>query len=166
VGGVILLAVWLGCAPMTQRAAAPTVTEPLTVTRAIGRYDSARDASLRLVATGLEADAAGHPGPALASYQRAIRVDPTNPFAYLALSRHHLEAGSIDEAEAFLDQARSLFEAEEGLGPEVDVWGVGLRAGIERAQGREERAAELYAIARELGPSIWRDEQLSAAELR
>ena len=162
----MLIAVWLGCAPVTQRTPQPAATEPLTVTRAIGRYDSARDASLRLVATGLEADAAGRPGPALASYQRAIRVDPTNPFAYLALARHHLEGDSIDEAEAFLDQARSLFEAEEGLGPEVDVWGVGLRAGIERARGREERAAELYATARALGPSIWRDERLSAVELR
>jgi tetratricopeptide (TPR) repeat protein len=118
------------------------------------------------VIAGLDEDTAGRPGRALASYQRAVRVDPTNPFAYLALSRHHLEAGSVDEASAFLDQARSLFEAEQRLGPPVDVWGIGLRAGIDRAESRDELADSRFEAARELSPEIWSDERLSAAELR
>jgi tetratricopeptide (TPR) repeat protein len=140
--------------------------QPLTTSAALGQTDSTRDASLRLVIAGLDEDTAGRPGRALASYQRAVRVDPTNPFAYLALSRHHLEAGSVDEASAFLDQARSLFEAEQRLGPAVDVWGIGLRAGIDRAESRDELADSRFEAARELSPEIWSDERLSAAELR
>jgi tetratricopeptide (TPR) repeat protein len=140
--------------------------QPLTASGAIGLDDAARDASLRLVVAGLEDDEAGRPSRALASYQRAVRVDPTNPFAFLALSRHHLQGDSIDEASAFLDQARSLFESEQRLGPSVDVWGVGLRAGIDRAAGRTDRADALFERARELSPEIWGDERLSAEELR
>ena len=79
---------------------------PLTATRAIGLYDSARDASLRMVIEGLDEDEANRPSRALAKYQRAIRVDPTNPFAFLALARHHLEAGAAGEASAFLQELR------------------------------------------------------------
>jgi hypothetical protein len=143
-----------------------SVAPPLTASGAIGLYDSARDASLQLVLSGLGEDQAGRPSRALASYQRAVRVDPTNPHAFLALSRHHLEGGSLDEASAFLDQARSLFEAEGRLGPSVDVWGLGLRAGIDRAQGRADRADRLFERARSLSPEIWGDGRLSAAELR
>jgi tetratricopeptide (TPR) repeat protein len=139
---------------------------PLTASAALGRYDSARDASLRLVIAGLDEDTAGRPSRALASYQRAIRVDPTNPFAFLALARHHLEGDSLDEAGAFLDQARSLFEAQQSLGDSVDVWGLGLRAGIDRARGRHDRSDQLFDRARQLSPEIWGDERLSAAELR
>ncbi|MFK7897881.1 MAG: type IV pilus biogenesis/stability protein PilW [Myxococcota bacterium] len=140
--------------------------KPLTASGALGRVDSARDASLRLVISGLDEDAAGRPGRALASYQRAVRVDSTNPFAYLALARHHVEGDSTDEANAFLDQARSLFEAEDRMGPSVDVWGIGLRAWIDRARGREDLAGPRFEAARQLSPEIWRDERLSAAELR
>lgn len=139
---------------------------PLTVSAALGQTDSTRDASLNLVISGLDHDTAGRPVRALASYQRAVRLDPTNPFAYLALARHHLEAGSISEASAFLDQARSLFESERRLGPAVDVWGVGLRAGIDRAEERHDQADSRFAAARKWSPEIWADERLSAAELR
>jgi tetratricopeptide (TPR) repeat protein len=142
------------------------VAKPLTASSALGLYDSARDASLRLVVLGLDDDQGGQPSRAIANYQRAVSVDPTNPYAFLALSRHHLEGGSLDEASAFLDQARASFEAEGQLGPAVDVWGLGLRAGIERARGRTDRADVLFAKARDLSPNIWADERLSAAELR
>jgi tetratricopeptide (TPR) repeat protein len=139
---------------------------PLTTSAALGQTDSTRDASLRLVIGGLDEDSAGRPARALASYQRAVRVDPTNPFAYLALARHHVEAGSAAEASAFLDQARSLFESEDRLGPAVDVWGFGLRAWIDRVELRDEQADARFELARELSPQIWGDERLSAAELR
>lgn len=167
VGLLVSAALFLaGCTsgPLTLRATPRS--EPLTASRALGLYDSTRDASLRLVIAGLDEDAAGRGARALASYERAVRVDPTNPFAYLALARHHLESDSIDEASAFLDQARSLFESQERLGPSVDVWGLGLRAAIERARGRDERADRLYDAAQSLAPSIWADGWLSADELR
>jgi len=163
-GLVALLA--SGCAIVEGPGLGLLPTRPQTVSDAIGRYDAARDASLRLVIAGLDEDTAGRPSRALASYQRAIGVDPTNPYAFLALARHHLEGGSPDEASAFLDQARALFETQDGLGPEVDVWGVGLRAGIDRALGRHDEADALFESARSLSPSVWEDEWLSASELR
>ena len=165
---VVCLAVsWLvACAGLDLRGMGQAGEQPLTTSAALGQTDSTRDASLRLVIAGLDEDTAGRPGRALASYQRAVRVDPTNPFAYLALSRHHLEAGSVGEASAFLDQARSLFEVEQRLGPAVDVWGIGLRAGIDRAESRDELADSRFEAARALSPEIWSDERLSAAELR
>jgi tetratricopeptide (TPR) repeat protein len=142
---------------------------PLTVSDALGATDPTRDASLRLVITGLDDDSAGRTSRALASYQRAVRVDPTNPFAYLALARHHLEAdsaASTAEASAFLDQARSLFESQQQLGPSIDVWGIGLRAWVDRLESRDEQADSRFDAARALSVEIWRDERLSAAELR
>lgn len=155
-----------GCAALNVAPRSVTIEPPMTASSAIGLYDSARDASLRLVIAGLDDDSDGRPARALASYQRAIRVDPTNPFAFLAIARHHLEGGSVAEASAFLDQARSLFEAQETIGPSVDVWGIGLRAGIDRARGRDEIADARFDTARQLSPEIWGDEHLSAAELR
>ena len=147
--------------------APPAALEPpLTASASLGRYDARRDGSLRLVIEGLEADAAGVPSRALASYQRAVRLDATNPIAFLALARHHVATGNPEDASAFLDQARALFESEGELGSSVDVWGVGLRAWIDRAQGREDDADSRFDAARELSPEIWRDELLSADELR
>lgn len=168
----LLGAIQVGCVASNgtsandRRALNKRTEPPLTASDAIGLYDSARDASLRLVIEGLDADHTAKPSRALANYQRAVRVDPTNPFAFLALARHHLEVKSTDQAGAFLDQARSLFETEGRLGPAVDVWGLGLRAGIDRARGRTAQADALFLEARRLAPSIWGDERLSAAELR
>lgn len=163
----LLLALVVGCAggPRLTPGFGPSA-RPLTASAALGLYDAARDGSLRLVIEGLDEDQAGRPSRALAKYQRAIRVDPTNPFAFLALARHHLEGDSADEAAAFLDQARALFEAQGDLGPSIDVWGLGLRAGIDRARGRNEKADALLSQARRLSPEIWGDGRLSARELR
>lgn len=144
----------------------PAPEPPLTASAALGRYDARRDASLRLVIAGLEADAVGDAARALASYQRAVRLDATNPIAFLALARHHVAAGDPEEASAFLDQARALFESEGELGPAVDVWGLGLRAWIDRAEGRDAEADARFEAARRLAPEIWGDELLSADELK
>ncbi len=163
---MLILASQAGCVAGQRFVPQLRAESPLTASGAIGLDDPARDASLRLVIAGLDADEAGRPSRAIASYQRAVRVDPTNPFAFLALSRHHLDGDSPVEAAAFLDQARSLFEAQQRLGPSVDVWGLGLRAGIDRARGRDDRARTLFDRARSLSPEIWGDERLSASELR
>jgi len=163
--GLLGLMLWcIGCARLAPAPLEPVT--PWTASAALGQGDARLDASLRLVIAGLDEDEAGRPARALASYERAVRIDPTNPFAYLALARHHLEAGSLFEASAFLEQARALFESQGRLGPDVDVWGIGLRAGIDREEGREELAVTRFEAARALSPRIWADEQLSAAELR
>lgn len=139
---------------------------PLTAHAALGRYDARRDASLRLVIEGLDAESAGDATRGLAIYQRAVRLDPTNPIAYLALARHHVATGRPEEASAFLDQARVLFESEGELGASVDVWGIGLRAWIDRAEGHDAEANSRFEAARALAPDIWGDELLSADELK
>lgn len=156
-------------APLEQPPFAPAPAPPappLTASAALGRYDARRDASLRLVIAGLDFDAAGEPSRALASYQRAVRLDATNPIAFLALARHHVASGDPEEASAFLDQARALFESEGELGSSIDVWGIGLRAWIDRAEGHDAEADSRFDAARELSPEIWRDELLSADEMR
>lgn len=160
---VVLVA---GCVSMDLRRPPLPSERPLTASRALGHGDPAREASLRLVIAGLDDDEGGSPSRAVARYQRAIQVDSTNAFAYLALARHNLEYGDVAKAGAFLDQARSLFEADGQLGPAVDVWGIGLRAGIDRGMGRHSVADGRFDSARELSPDIWADERLSAGELR
>lgn len=142
------------------------IDPPLSATASLGRYDGQRDASLRLVIGGLDADAAGQPRRALASYQQAVRVDSTNPIAFLALARHHVAAGDPEEANAFLEQAKALFESQGEVGSAVDVYGLGLRAWIDRAQGRDSEADARFDAARQLSPEIWSDELLSAEELK
>jgi len=165
---VALCTAFFGCANLGAPGGSGlgTVAAPLTTSSAIGQGDAVRDASLRVVIDGLDEDRAGRPSRALARYQRAVRIDATNPFAYLALARHHLEYGSPGEANAFLDQARALFESEGRLGPEVDVWGIGLRAWADRSQGLHSSADARFDAARRLSPRIWDDELLSAGELR
>lgn len=139
---------------------------PLTARASLGRYDARRDASLRLVIAGLDADSVGDAARAIASYQRAVRLDSTNPIAFLALARHHVAAGHPEEASAFLDQAKALFESEGEAGSAVDVFGLGLRAWIDRAEGHDAEADARFEAARQLSPEIWNDELLSADELK
>lgn len=152
--------------PFPELEPAPPPEPPLTASSSLGRHDAHRDASLRLVIAGLDADAAGEASRALASYQRAASLDATNPIAFLALARHHIAAGRPEDASAFLDQARSLFESEGQVGSAVDVFGLGIRAWIDRAQGRDAEADARFDAARALSPTIWQDELLSPAELR
>lgn len=162
----LVASVLAGCSGLTGASLGAVRTAPLTTSLALGSGDFTRDASLRLVIAGLDDETGGRQGRALAGYQRAIRVDPTNAFAYLALARHHLESNATDEASAFLDQAHSLFEQQGQLGVAIDVWGIGLRAGIDRLEGRDDLADSRFESARQLSPEIWGDERLSAAELR
>ena len=58
--------------------------------------DPARRASNRLLAAGLDRDIQGKPSLALGQYERALQVDPTNPYAYLVLARHHADVGDAE----------------------------------------------------------------------
>ena len=139
------------------------------------RGDAARRASTRLVIEGLDADAAAalYTGKdsamelrrAQGSYERAIQVDPTNPYAYLALARHHLDGGDASEAANLVDQSAALFEAEGLRSPEVEVQLIGLRGLSFDAQGRPGEAALYLNRAGALAPGVWGDGYLSAEEL-
>lgn len=145
---------------------APPPTTPIRVTDAADRGDPARRASVRLVVEGLDADAMRAWRSAEGSYQRAIQVDPTNPYVYLALARHHLDAGDPARAQNLIDQAAALFEAESMVSPQVQVHLIGLRGWALEGRGLPEDASLYLDRAARLAPQVWGDGYLSAAELR
>ena len=167
--GAILLAVLLAaaCARVPQESVSEV--RPIRVSDAVGEGDPARRASTRLVLQGLESDAAGQSERARGSYERAVQVDATNPYAYLALARHELDGDAAEPGEQvgyLIDQAAALFEAEGMREPRVGVHLLGLRGRAAHRSGQGE-SAELYLQrARDLSPEIWGDGYLSAEELR
>jgi len=165
-GGLLWLAVVLasGCArPPTP---VEEIVDPIRVSDAIGLGDPARRASTRLVVQGLEADEAGESERAQGSYERAVQVDATNPYVYLALARHHLDGGDAAHATYLIDQAAALFEAEGMREPRVGVHLIGLRGRAMQLAGRSEEAILYLDRAGAMAPSIWGDGVLSAEELR
>jgi Tfp pilus assembly protein PilF len=160
-GFILVLSLLLAaCAQPVERV------EPVQFSHLAQMGDSQRRASLRLVVAGLEADAAGQRERALASYERAIRVDGTNPYSYVALARHWIEAGEPARGIVFVDQAEVLLESsgEDTLGARVHL--VGLRGRAASMDGRPEEAADFLKRAAEMAPKIWGDGILSADELR
>jgi tetratricopeptide (TPR) repeat protein len=136
----------------------------LRVSELEGQGDPARQASLRMVARGLDQEI-GQPQLAVSDYERALQVDPTDPYAYLALARYY---GGRDPERAleYLDQAEALLESEDALSPGVQAHLLGIRATALRTQGDIQRSQELLEQARELAPDAWADGYLSPDELR
>jgi thioredoxin-like negative regulator of GroEL len=158
----IALAVWVtGCVGF---GSVPGGGEPLHLTDLDDAGDPARRASMRLCLEGLDLDEQGRSPNALGMYERAIQIDSTNPYAYLALARHEIEAGDPRRALAFVDQAEALLDAQQALTPGAEAHLSGLRGAALVAQGRN-GAAELET-ARRLDPLLWGDGRLDAAELR
>lgn len=146
----------------SQPAAAP----PFRLADLASDGDAARRASVRLVLDGLEAEANGDASGATRTYQRALQVDPANPYAYLALARSYQEAGDPARALSFLDKADALLSAQGARDPSVEALVVGLRGEALGDTGREREAAALRARARALAPAAWSDGRLDADELR
>ena len=161
---VMILAWIVGCG--TPQPAPRKTVEPIRISQAVGQGDPARRASIRLVLQGLDEDEAGRPQRARGSYERALQVDPTNPYAYLAMARHDLALGEPEDALDFIEQAAALFESEGLRRPEVGVHLIGLRAEALRAGGRNEEAQVYFETAGDLAPEVWGDGVLSVSELR
>lgn len=158
--GVLVLS---GC---TIPRGQPTEVEPMRVSEMLTAEDPARRASTRLVIEGLDADAVFNRERARGSYERAVRVDPTNPFGYLALARHELDDRDADRALQLIDQAAALFESEglknDRVGPHIN----GLRGRAYEGIGRASDAELYRARAAEIAPTVWGDGYLSPEELR
>jgi tetratricopeptide (TPR) repeat protein len=140
--------------------------KPVRISDLVEEGDPARRASLRLVDDGLSADEQGDAARAQARYERALQVDVTNPYAYLAIARHHVEAQDPSRALQFLDRADSMLRMSGDPPPEVQVHLLGLRGGALYDSGRIGEGVELLDRARELSPEIWGDGALRAEELR
>lgn len=160
VAAILILVSTLGCA--TRLGTRPV--EPLRISEVSPAGDAVRRASLRLCMEGLRADEAGRSARARSQYERAIQIDPTNPWAYLSLARHAVESGESLRALEYLQQADSLLRAEGALSPGVEPHLVGLRGAALQAEGRG-GGAELERAAR-LSPEVWGDGRLTASELR
>ena len=162
--GLIGIALLTGCAGRAS-IFAPRA-EPLRIHEIAGEGDAARRASQRLVLQGLASDAQAQTRLARRSYERALQVDPNNPFAYLALARQAVEGDDGASALEYLEQAELLLGAEDLRSPRVEPHLAGLRGAALRARGDSNGASPLLAQASELAPSVWDDGQLSAEELR
>jgi tetratricopeptide (TPR) repeat protein len=126
--------------------------------------DATRRASLRLVLKGLDEDDDGRAATARSSYERAIQIDPTNPYAYLALARHEVDAERWRRALEALDQAELLFASESAPGVEAHIAGLRGAAGLGKGYGDD--AELLLDRATRIAPEVWADGRLSADELR
>lgn len=150
---LLTVALLIGCAG-TGRT--PRV-EPFRISQIAGEGDAARKASIRLVMGGLEAETAGNANRGRSLFERALQVDPNNPYAFLALARSACEAGAAEPCEDFLEQAEALMRLEDAP-PGAFVHVEGLRGGLGSAQQ--------LRYAEEASPAVWGDGLLDARELR
>jgi len=159
---LILLLAWLlasGCAGIS-RTPTPRVTELASA------GDDVYRASQRLVIEGLDADARGETARARSRFERALQIDASNPWAYLALARHHVDAGDGAAALSHLDRAEALLESQGEPSRGATLHCDGLRGAALALTGRVGEARVLLdEVARE-APDVWGDGRLSAAELR
>ena len=123
-------------------------------------------ASQRLVLEGLDADERGDTARAHSRYERALQVDASNPWVYLALARHYVEQGDAGPALAHLDRAEALLDAQEPPSPGARVHCDGLRGAALALEGNESEARPLLDSAARAAPDLWGDGVLGASELR
>jgi Tfp pilus assembly protein PilF len=128
--------------------------------------DMRRQASMRLVVEGLDAELVAAPDRALSRYQRAIQIDPGNPFAYLALARYYVSVDDPARALEYLDRAQSLLDPAGSISLRISPHLLGLRGAALAEMGRDAEAERLLARARQLAPSVWGDGRLDPGELR
>ncbi|MBW2272198.1 MAG: hypothetical protein JRG96_02930 [Deltaproteobacteria bacterium] len=162
----LLICAGLACALVGPREARVDPVEPLRMSQLLQEGDAARRASQRLIVEGLDADTLGEHARARASYERAIQVDATNPYAYLALARHHVDGARPEQALPFLDQARTLLEMQGADAPEIEVHLVGLRGEALYASGGIHEGIVYLEQARQMAPDVWGDGRLAPEELR
>lgn len=139
--------------------------DPIHISELVDQGDPVRRASQRLLVEGLEADAAGADARAKGRYERAIQLDPTNPYAYLTFARFEVERRRATQARAWLDQTVALFDAAGGLPSGVEAHVIGLGGAVEAIRGNRTDAARDLERARRLAPVVWGDGYLSAEEL-
>lgn len=106
-------------------------------------------AATRLVDAGRTRMAAGDYGAALEQLERAIAVDPGNPYAYYYLAELHLLHHTYDQAIAFADRAASLSETRA---PDWASRAYTLQGNAFEAAGRFADARGAYTRAIQAAP--------------
>jgi tetratricopeptide (TPR) repeat protein len=125
-------------------------------------------ASQRLVMEGLDADERGDAARARSRYERALQIDASNPWVYLALARHYVEEGDAGHALAHLDRAEALLDVQDNNNgsPGARIHCEGLRGAALALEGNRQEAQPLLDAAARSAPDVWGDGTLSASELR
>jgi tetratricopeptide (TPR) repeat protein len=141
---------------------APFPREPLHLAELASAGDPARRASMRLVVAGLDADERGSGAEASSSYERALQVDPNNPYAWLALARQEVFDGDPDRGLSHLDKAQALLGSDERAAAHL----AGIRGAGLVAVGKRPLGEPYLREALELAPGAWADGKLDASELR
>ncbi|MBX3025663.1 tetratricopeptide repeat protein [bacterium] len=93
--------------------------------------------------------AAGDDAAALEQLERAIAIDPTNPYAYFFLAQVHFRTRSYDQAIAFADRAAAL---SAGTSPEWTCRARVLQGNAYEAAGRFADARQAYLRAAQASP--------------
>jgi hypothetical protein len=140
--------------------------DPLRISDVVGQGDPTRRASTRLVVNGLTASP---PEQGLSHYERAIQIDATNPYAYLALAAYEIQWGDLERGVQSLAQSELLLDSEDLRSPRVEPHLVGLhgRSKLRRYDAGEQRSGEaLLDEARRMAPEVWGDGWLGVGELR
>jgi tetratricopeptide (TPR) repeat protein len=130
-----------------------------------GQGDAARRASIQLTLRGLDYDVDGRTNQAAGQYLRALQVDATNPYAFLAVARQEADGLQPMKALPFLDKSSALVAAQ-GEDPRVEAHLEGIRGQALHASGEYERARPYLERAALLAPDVWSDGRLDAEELR
>lgn len=159
VSGLLLISGCIRFAPLPGREA-----DALHMREVAGEGDATRRASQRFVIEGLTADRDQRPALAQGHYERALQIDPTNPFAYLALARHYGDEREPERALEYLDQAETLLRSRGELPPRVEPHLLGLRGALLRDSGAD--GEPWLERARALAPEVWGDGHLAPDELR
>jgi len=154
----------VGCARPSYAPPAP-VEPPWRLALVVEEGDPARRASNRLLEEALGPELADTPR-GVERIRRALQVDPTNPWAYLALAREEVARDRPDHALQAVDQAEARLLLEGSLTPRVEVHLIGLRGEAYRTGEDFERAAPLLTEAARRSPVVWGDGRLAASELR
>lgn len=95
-----------------------------------------------LMAQSQQSQAAGRQDEAIASLERAVRIEPRNAFLWSALARAQLKQANYEQAEAMAQRANSLSGGNPYI--QVDNWRVIAAA----RNGRGDAAGGLQAQAR------------------
>ena len=144
----------------------PSAPPPPRVSDVVANGDDQFRASQRLVMEGLDADERGDAARARSRYERALQIDASNPWAYLALARPYVEEGDAGHALAHLDRAEALLDAQPDASPGARVHCEGLRGAALALEGNRAEASALLDSAARSAPDVWGDGELSASELR
>ncbi len=153
----------LGCASFGSLRLSP---DSLRLSEVADAGDPERRSSMQLVLQGLGDDADMQSARALSSYENALRVDPSNPYAYLALARHYVYGPDPERALPYLDKCRTLLHAQGAWSPRVEAHVEGVRGAALVASGRPREGRAHLERARALDSWAWGDEYLAASELR